>query len=264
MGGDAPAPQTQESMASVLAAYANTLPDILRVARQEVGPTEQAFLDSLKSTAPQQADLNAGLYEQYAPRFAESNAATEADLLKRYGADTVRTAYGLQQEVDAPYYAAREQAGNKLGQLLSGLDPNRLTEGESSEVERLLNRSRVGSGDLRNPDSTGVVSAAQTFGSALQSKRNAVSQAIDNATNFLSQSRTGIDTFGQATGRLGTQAFGQGFYNNQPGAGAAFGMANSALGTAAGLRQQENDINANRRDSLDRVTGVLSSLPSIS
>lgn len=263
-GGDPPAPSTQQSMGDVLQAYAQYLPDILRVARQEVGPTEAAFQASKEVTAPQQAELDARLYETYAPRFAASSAKTEADLLGTYGAQNVRNAAALQREVDQPYFTAREQAGGKLGELLAGLDPNKLTEGESSEIERNLNRARVSSGDNRNPDNTSVISAAQTFGSGLQAKRDAVSRAIDNAVNFMNSSRTGVDTFAQATGRSGTQAYGQQAYTSQPGANQAFGTASNVFGQTAAMQAQRNDINSQRRDSLDRSTQVLSSLPNIS
>lgn len=262
-GGDPAAPPTPESAAQVLQAWTQSMPGLMKIMQQEVGPTEQAFFNSQQNIAPQAGQLNADIYKTIAPQLADTDTGIANSLLQGQGADNVRLAHDLQMGVDKPWYEARDQAGSKLAELLGGMNPNELTGSERAEVERGVGRERAASGNLGSPDAQDVVGNALTFGSALMAKKNAVGAAINNATNFLSQGKSGVDTFAQATGKTGTQAMGNQFYAPNQGQN-AFTTGNNAYNQITGLKQQENDINANRRDSLDRFTGFMGSLPSIS
>ena len=263
-GGDPPAPSTQESTASVMDALVKNLPSLINIMSENYAPLERLGQTTREEIAPREAALNAELTKKYLPVYSQASSDAEKQALLSNGPDIVHAADKLAREVDQPFYDTRDLGALKLGQLLGGQDPNKLTGGEETNVERGLNRLRVGQGENVNPSNTGTIKAALTFGGALDAKRANLAKAIDSATSFLGASRTGVDTFAQATGRSGTQNFGSNLFQGQGTGNQAFSQGQNAFNQITGLRTQENQINADRRDSLDRATQVLSSLPSIS
>lgn len=268
MGGDPPSPTTNESMDSILQAYVKNLPQLLNTTSAGILPYEQASQNAQAQIAPQQQQLNYDMFNQYNPLYANSSAQTENSLLNGVGGQNVRAVDQLNRQIDPEYYNGRAAAGKSLTDLLSGMDPNKLTGAEQSNVERGLQRQGVQSGQNGLPQSsTGAINAALSYGGALDAKRNTIARAIASASQALPTFKSGADPFAQATGRSGTQAFngGQQFNTTQNGFGSnTVGLGNNLLGSATAIRTQQNQINADRRDPLDRVTGVLGSLPSIS
>lgn len=264
MGGDPPATPLAESSAATLAAYKQNLPDILKIMSDWYGPLEQTAQTSRESIAPQEAALNAKLMKDYLPQYTQAQTEAEGSALTGQGGKNVLAADALQRQIDQPFYTAREAGSKSLADLLGGMDPNKLTGGEETQVERGLNRQGVNTGEFRNPSNTGTINAALTYGDALQKKKSNVAAAINTATGFMSGARTNNDVFGQATGRSGTTNFGNNLFNSTGAGNQAFNQGQNTYNQLTNLQSQANDINANRRDSLDRFTGVMGSLPNVS
>jgi len=95
---------------------------------------------------------------------ALSDTQTQLDLLKQFGADYANQNVGLnrieqlgqgetnlqlqelQKLADPEFFKLRELIGQKSAELLGGMDPNKLTEGEIANVERIGNRNNIGQG----------------------------------------------------------------------------------------------------------------------
>lgn len=278
MGEDPKAPKPYESASAAYQAYAQYLPQILYTTRQNLMPNALAEAQAKEAAAPREQALNAALYQQYAPlyaqqqaeqyakyapMYAQANAATERDVLAGPGGQSVLLADQLTRQIDPEYYATRELQANKLQQLLGGMDPNELSESEMSNIERGLARSNTQRGVANLPLGQNTLRAGMLYGNALDQKRSNVANAINTATQFLSPSRSGVDVFGQATGRQGTQALGSwgtgqnvmGQNQNFGGQGgqSAYQQGQNIWNTMAGFQTQRADINANRRDVMDRV-----------
>ncbi len=272
MGGDAPAPTTQETTAQMLQAYTQYLPGLMSTTNAQVLPTAQAQFDVNKQLAPQFAQLQSDLYSQYGSDLNRigadilkqnqlAQAQADTAVLQGPGAEAVRQGLALQREADPEYFATRTAAADKIARLLESIDLTGLSGSERAEVSRGLAQQQEKRGLSTAPSQIATIEAAGQFGSALQNKRNALGQALDTATNFLGQSRTGIDAFQVATGKPsmpnpGGQQF-QGIdktMGNQ-----AYNTAGNFLNQIGQSQQTQMNINADRRDSLDRVNSTLNS-----
>ena len=262
-GGDPPAPSTGESTAAILQAYAQHLPELLRVTNAEILPNEQAQLASQQATAPGYAALQNQLYAQYGPQLnrtgqeiarqnALSQSGTDLAVLQGTGREAALAGNQLDRATDPEYYRLRETMGNRLEDLLR---PG-LSGGESEAITRGLNQQNTGAGLLNTPSQTNVVSNAMTYGNAA---RDRLSGALAQATQALPTFKSGVDSFGRATGKLGTLANtgDTKFQNVQQGAGQqAFGMGGNFLSQVGENQRAKMGIDSQRRDSLDRVGEV--------
>jgi hypothetical protein len=263
MGGDPAAPSTNESTAEMMRAYNTFLPRLLST-------TARALPNYVNTVSPQLAETQANLYSEYGPRMldtanqinrsaAMSQAESDRDVLGGPGRDLIRQANEAQRETDPEYYALREATSGTLQDLLKP----ELSGGERTEIERYLNKENAGRGTLNTPTATSTVSNAMTFGNSL---RERLGSAINLSNQSMPNMRSGVDPFQVATGRssaalgLADSKFG-GVGSDAAQAG---GMANNMFGQIGALQQQQADINSQRRDSLDRMTGVIGSLPSVS
>lgn len=269
-GGDPPPPKTEESTREVMQAFEQFLPRIMQSTAGAVPITEGAKIDTAEQVAPRWAALQNLLYQTYGPGLnrtgadiadenAERQASRDLSVVSGTGRDLVREADKTARIADPEFYRGREEAGARLSDLLS----NGLSGGERSEIERSLNRRNNAEGSLATPTATSTVENAATFGGAL---RDRMGKALEVSAQVLPQLRSGVDPFKVATGRESTANTGDSRFmgaNQQIGA-EGFGTANNFLGGVNQLRQQENQINADRRDSFDRATQFMGSLPSIS
>ena len=244
----------------VVNSVTQNLPAYLNAVNAQLAPQAQSELDVAKNISPQYQELLTSLYEQFSPRLATagagnerisriSGAETDRDIARGAGADTTRALSSLDKEINPEYYKTRAAASGKLGELLGSInlnDPN-------PEAERLVSQESQRSGNAATPSATSTVANALSFGNEQQKRRDALGNAINSATNFLSPSAgtfnapavagvtkgaggTGLTEFGGVT-KTG---------NN------ALGAAGQLQGTAAQLTGQQQDINAQRRDVLDR------------
>lgn len=278
MGGDAPAPTANETTAERMAAFIQYFPEYLGVQLQELPGLQQALIDASAKSSPQIAAIQAQQLRDYGPEFnrigsdiAAENAMRQAEsdlaVIKGPGRELVREARTTAEMFDPEYFGTRSLTADRLNAVLNsfGTDVN-LSGAERAEVERALNQTQSTRGVANVPSAVETLTAANAFGGALQAKRDAMTDAINAATSFLSAARSGTDAFQVATGRPATVNQGANQFvpvSSSPGE-KVFDQASSFMG---GINEAANlgmAINANRRDSLDRFTGVLGSIPNIS
>ena len=265
-GGDGPQQTGGESTDAMLAAYTKGLPGLMQVTNEQILPNELAQLASAQATSPQLAALQAQIYgtsgrelnrigNSIADENAMSAAQRDANIMSGPGAALIEAANQAQRKIDPEYYKLREQSAAGISQMF-----NPMTGGETESITRSLNRQNVNNGNFNVPSMTNVVGNAQTFGNA---SRDRLGQAIGMATGAMPGMRSGVDVFQQATGKPSFANTGnQVFQGVQQGQGQqAMGMANGFLGQAGENQRLSQNLNANRRDSLDRVNETMSAQP---
>lgn len=265
LGGD-PAPQSGgESTAEMLAAYTRGLPGLMDVTNAQILPNELAQLASAQATSPQMAALQAQIYgtsgrelnrigNSIADENAMASAQRDANIMTGPGAALIEAANQAQRKIDPEYYKLREQSAAGIGQMF-----NPLTGGENEAITRSLNRQNIQGGNFNVPSMTNVVGNAQTFGNA---SRDRLGQAIGMATGAMPGMRSGVDVFQQATGKPSFANTGDArFMGAQQGQGQqTMGMGQGLLQQAGENQRMSQNINANRRDSLDRMNEVWGSV----
>lgn len=277
MSEDPPAQGTQESTATQLQALTTGLPGLMSVINSQLSPTAQAAQNASNLTDPQAAALQAKILAKYGPSATATgsalanqaglaNTATNAAIQAGPGQQLLDTLQGQQQKLDPEYYATRAAAGSQVNNLLGSIDLSGLSGSERSEVERSNNQQDASRGLLNTPSQTATVNNAMNFGSALQAKRNALSQALGTATSFLSGAQGPINAQSAVAGQpnqgnIGLSQFGSSANSGQTAASNVSGTSNSLLGAINSTDTNNANINANRRSSLDMVNSTLSSLP---
>lgn len=279
VNGGAPAPGTQESMAEVMKAYReNIIPMIQQqvTAARQYEPEMQKLREEI---SPREQQLNADLYRQFGPQFArtgsdiarqnaQAQAETDLGIVSGTGRELVREAMRTQKEADPEAYRARELALQNLEQLQGSLtDPNAgLSGAERAEIDRSLARENYARGTGATPTATSTVSNAMAFGGAgearKQQRQSAIANAAQLAAGAVQPLSSRIDTFQLTTGRPSVN---QG--EARTGGAREVGQESNAMGmnlfgNASQMRQQENQLNAQRKTGLDQFTQVMGSLPS--
>lgn len=269
LGGDPEAMPMGEVIENILDAITLNGPQFFEMMRGQVVPDSLKDLEASELTSPRYAQLNYDVTSKYAPMLADvenkisqtrklSDAAGDLAVVKGPGRDLAKEATALGRDViDPEFFANRAAIGNKQVELINSLDPNKLSGGEQAEVERSVNADAARSGNVGNNVGINAVGNAMHFGNALNKKRESIGAILNKATEGIQNMRSGIDYFGRAqtnapyTGNFQPVA--------QPNQNTA-NTANNLLNNATKVGMQEQDINANRRDSLDRVTGLISSV----
>lgn len=271
VNGGAPAPTTQESMAEVMKAYRE---NIIPMIQQQVAAARQYEPEMQKlreEISPREQQLNADLYRQFGPQFArtgsdiarqnaQAQAETDLGIVSGTGRELVREAMRTQKEADPEAYRARELALQNLEQLQGSLtDPNAgLSGAERAEIDRSLARENYARGTGATPTATSTVSNAMAFGGAGEARKAQRQSAIANAAQLAAGAvqplSSRIDTFQLTTGRPSVN---QG--EARTGGAREVGQESNAMGmnlfgNASQMRQQENQINASRKDALDSLT----------
>ncbi len=279
VNGGAPAPTTQESMESVMKAYRE---NIIPMIQQQVAAARQYEPEMQKlreEISPREQALNAQLYRQFGPEFArigsdiarqnaQAQAETDLGIVSGTGRELVREAMRTQKEADPEAYRARELALQNLEQLQGSLtDPNAgLSGAERAEIDRSLARENYARGTGATPTATSTVSNAMAFGGAGEARKAQRQSAIANAAQLAAGAvqplSSRIDTFQLTTGRPSVN---QG--EARTGGAREVGQESNAMGmnlfgNASQMRQQENQLNAQRKTGLDQFTQVMGSLPS--
>jgi hypothetical protein len=268
MPGDSAAPQTSESTREMMEAFTETMPAFMQAMNSQVGPAAMAQLGVAQKTSPAYAQLTQDLYSKYAPLLANtgrqidtqnrlSAAETDARILDTSGRKLADTYKSIDQGLNPEYYKARSEAGGKLSELLGSINLNNA----SPEAERLVNQENIRSGNLGNNNATNTVSNALSFGKEMDNRRSQLSNAINTATQFLTPSSN--SAFNPATAALNrpTSSTGLSQFGGVDRSGSeAYSSGNNLMGQIGQTNMQENQINANRRDTLDRMNEVTSSL----
>src|SRR5216110_261408 len=200
--GDAAAPKTNESMAAILQAYQQYLPDVLRSTATAMPEIAAGNVAAAEATADPLAKLQTQLYSTYGPQLAKVGAGIDLDTLKGAGGDIVRNVSALERERDPEYYQTRSLVNKGIGDVIGGMDPNRLSGSESSEIERGINRLNPS----QVPAPLNTIQNAMTFGRGIADKQQRFEQAIGLAVGALPAFKSGGDILQQATGRAGGTA----------------------------------------------------------
>lgn len=270
-GSDPPAPGTQESTDEMLRAFTARFPDLMRVTNAEVLPQARTQLDAAKIISPEYNKLQLDLYGQSAPKLAELGsqverinrtgaAQTDLDILRGSGKDLVTEAQALDRQLNPEFYKTRETASKGLEDLLGSINlgaPN-------VEAERLVNQENARTGNASAPaNATNTVSNALSFGGELQKRRDALGQALTAATNFMQPSQGQFNPVQTALNRPSTNAGANQFQGVRDPSDQAYQTGQGFMNNVTTLQAQKNDINANRRDGLDRFNETLTGIGSI-
>lgn len=249
MGQDPRPADTGESMASILGALTTQMPALMQAYNQQVLPTAQATANAAQAINPIEQKLSAD--------NALAGANSDLAVLQGPGGQLATTAQGIDKSLNPEYYSTRAALGKSATDLLGGLDPNSLSGSERSEVERALNQQNSQNGTLNSGSNIQTVKNAATYGSALDAKKQAVGAAIASVGQNLSGMKSSIDPYGNKSVVQPTS-----FVNNAT--GNVMSSGNNLLSSATQANQQYNQINADRRDTLDRAAQFVGAMPSVS
>lgn len=236
------------------------LPSYMQMVNSQLKPQAKSELETAQAVSPGYQELLTKLYEQYAPRLAKAGseaenisrtgaANTDLELLRGSGGAATRELQGLDRQLNPEYYKTRAAGAQKLGELLGSIN----LSDTNPEAERLVSQESARSGNLATPSATSTVSNALSFGNEQQKRRDALGQAINTASGFLGPAagtfNTSAVTLNRGASNTGLLEFGGVTKTNNQ----AVGTGGQLLGTTAGLVGQQQDINAQRRDLLDRL-----------
>jgi len=128
-------------------------------------------------------------YNQIGQQIENSNAQAGANTnlaqISGAGGQVSRVANQLEQQVNPEYYQIRGAAGNQATNLVNSINLNGLSGGEQAAVERSLAQSNYASGNLGLDNATNAVSNAMNFGDYLNTKRTALSNALNTASTTM-------------------------------------------------------------------------------
>lgn len=268
-GGDDPAPQSGvESTDAMMAALIKNLPDLTRVTGENILPLEQARINASRAITPQENQLALDTYRQFGPILNQiGNQISRDNQLAAVGSDAatlakanetglVDAALALQRKADPEFYKMREALGRQGTSLLESFGGAGLSGSESEEIARGLNRTNVAGGvnDIGSP--TAAIRNAMTFGQAGQNRRNSLAQALATTSQAMQGTKSGFDPFQVATGR---SAFSGNTGENKFAGSQTSGLGQNTMGLTTNLLSQAGEnqrlsqnINSQRRDSLDR------------
>lgn len=270
--GDKQAPTANESTADIMQALTKFLPGYMEVANAQLLPQATAQLEAAQSISPAYQQLITDLYSQFAPQMAKAGAeverinrtgAADTDLaiLRGSGGELAKEGQRIDRILNPEYYASREAASAKLAELLGAID----IDAPNIEAERLVNQENVRSGNISGPsNATNTVSNALSFGNERMKRVNALGQAIGVATNLIPATVGQFNPINTALNRNSTNAGSNQFTGVTNPGNQSYDAASGMFNNITQLKMQQNDINANRRDILDRMNETTSSLPSVS
>lgn len=231
-------------------------------ALQKYGPQTARTLQQVSAElAPKDQALQLQLLQQFGPQFSQigsdiakqealANVQRDLAITQGPGQDLVQQALALDRAANPEFYSQREATNKGFLDLIGGQDPNKLTGAELANVERGVNRSKAGSGNLNTGDATSTVAGAMTFGNELNAKRDRFAQALSLFPGISAASRTNIDPFQIATGRSSqTPNFGQQQFQLQNGQN----YSGDLTGNIANSQQLQQNVNAGRRTVSDFV-----------
>ncbi len=278
MGSDPVAPAPTESTRQMLDAYAAYLPILQGVNAQNLSPLANAQLKVSQDTSPAYAKLQQQLYDDYGPLMADTanriqssqqkaQAQSDLDTLMGPGKQLISEAQKQQEQINPEYYKTREQMGGRLGDLLGSIDlSGKLSGGETEELSRAQARENSNRGIASAPSQTAAIQNALTFGNARTERQDKakgqLGAALGVGNQFLPASQSGQDAFQIGAGRSSMPNAGDSKFQgvDKSGADNAIGQQNQLLGITSGFQNKQMDINANRRDQLDRFNQTFSSI----
>jgi hypothetical protein len=189
MGGSySPAPP--ESIGTILQQYTNNLPSLLGVLGQGIPTVQQGATAAAQQSTPALNALNLSQLQQFGLPEAQigqqiqnsnalAGAQTNLNQITGPGGQAAQAAQNLATNVSPAYAAAQKGAAEGVNAInLNGLSP-----GEEASVERSLNQSNAGTGNLGLLNPTNTISNALNFGGAFNSKIPLLNQATSTANS---------------------------------------------------------------------------------
>jgi len=261
---DPKAPDYADQYKDMVEVTLRQTPALMKLYGEQILPYEQANLDAQKVLQPQQQQLNYDVYKQFGPLLnqvgadiarqnAVAQSATELDLLKGTGGQTVTVADELLRKINPEYYANRAATSDSYTKLLGSLDPTKLTGGEAAATERANNANIVNSGNVGSGSRSATLGAALKFDDRLTAKKNQLNQVLSNFGGIQTGSMTNIDPFKVAVGRGSTPDYaGDKFTGTMNLGNTATQVGQAGMGQMGSMWNNMTQINAQRRDALDR------------
>jgi len=280
--GDPKAPPVSNSVNEDLNAYIAHFPELMKLNAESILPTEQAKLTAAQATDPGYNALQQQMYDTYGPLYgdtanriaaaqAQSQSQSDLNILKGTGKEIIPAAVEAQKLADPEYYKQRENVSGGLSKLFDSIDlSGKLSGGEEEAMNRAIAQENQKRGIATAPSQTAALKNAVTFGNETYNRQNTAKSQLGAAlglgTNFLPTSQSGMDVFKVATGKSSMPNAGDAKFqgvNSNLGQD-VMSTGNNLLNNINSLRAQENDINANRRDLLDRANETTNSIGSLS
>ena len=252
------------------------------VRSEQLRDLEHMQSPAMQELARRKAAQQFGLAQQYVPEYGQlasdeayrtamRDTGQQVDVLRGPGGELIDEAYAAAQGIDPEFYRQRAQTGSGLSDLLRSMYDERtlkggdkydesrpqgyftgnLSGGEREEINRSLNQQATQAGNLNVPSMGNVVANAMTYGNAMQNRRNAFGQALQQATSFLPASRSGFDPMQVALGRPSTTlptTFSQ--PNMQTNTS---GQSGNFMNNTFGAAGQSAGFKANQPSWLDRI-----------
>lgn len=242
-GGDPPAQAPLETTAQSLQAYNQYLPSLIKTTSAGILPMEQATAGASAAVSPE--------YNQLSNQALLSNAQGQLNVLNGPGKDLQTTQQGILQGLDPQFFQARDQAASGYTGLLNQLNPNNPNPAASRDVLA----TNQATGNVGNSNATTTTANALQFGNEDMARSQAFGTALGGLTNFMQGS------LAPATSPNGPATASQ-YASPVANVGASTNaLSSSLLGDTSAAAMQSSQINANRRDSLDRVDQTMSSVP---
>ena len=264
--------KTAMRMSDLTQGFVNTYPYFQQAAMGGIVPTAQATLAAQQATAPGLNELMLQLYKQYGPQLNQvgsdiarqnqtNQASTDAAVMAGPGRDVVSNALELAKMYDPEYFSTRDVTANRIGDLLRSIQlGGALSGSERAEISRAQAQEGARRGNYNAPSNLDTVANAMQFGQAGRNReiqnQNQLGQAIQASTAFLPASRTGFDTFTAATGKGQTANTGESKFAGiqTPDTSTSAGLASNFLNATTGLKTNELQIAANKKDWLDQFS----------
>jgi len=195
MGGEAgQAPRTTQSMTDLYKSYVQSLPGIQNAANQQLLPTALAQLNTNLATTPIQNALNlqqlqqyglptAGVNQQIQNSNALAGAQTNLNQITGAGGQAAIAAQMLNRYTNPDYWKNADASANQSVNALNAINLNGLSPGEQNAVERSLNQTNAGTGNLGLNNNTNTISNAINFGGAFNSKIPLLNSTLNTAAN---------------------------------------------------------------------------------
>ena len=267
---DPKAPSAGKQTRAMMDALTLKLPAFMEVINSQEMPRALTELGVAQKISPEMRKLETELYQRFAPMLAQTgrdidaenrkaSSRTDAEILDTSGRDLARTYKQIDEELNPEFYKTRASAATSIDQLLKAInldDPN-------IEAERLISQENARSGNDSAESTISTTANALNFGAAKQGRMAALSNAINTATNFLQPSTNA--QFNPATASLNRPTSNTGlsqFGGVSGSSGVAANLGNGMKDTVAGFQSQAADINANRRDILDKIHEGIGSINS--
>lgn len=188
--GSGATPSFSGNAKQLIKVYSKYLPTILRSTAEQ-----QPYIDELLSgSAKNILDKYGQPMAEAGQRLQASNAAaasgTVGDILRGSGGQNVAEASRQYSQLNPEFASAKSAAD----QLVKSISLTGLSPGEANAVERSLNQTNTGTGNLGLINPTNVVSNAMAFGDRMTQKRQELAGAINTANSLQGTEQGAINT----------------------------------------------------------------------